>query len=96
MSEVREKEVPGIICAPLLVFPKGMIDMNLFEGFPLLTTKKMAWKSIIHELLWFLRGETNIKYLIDNNVNIWNGDAYRWYMEICNGKGSLYCQTQMD
>jgi len=58
----------------------GVIRMDLGEGFPLLTTKKMYWKGIIHELLWFLRGETNIKYLVDNNVNIWNGDAYRWYL----------------
>ena len=58
----------------------GHIEHDLKDGFPLLTTKKMYWKGIIHELLWFLRGETNIKYLIDNNVNIWNGDAYRWYI----------------
>lgn len=57
------------------------IKMDLQEGFPLLTTKKMYYKGIIHELLWFLRGETNIKYLVDNKVNIWNGDAYRWYKE---------------
>lgn len=55
------------------------ISMDLKDGFPLLTTKKMFWKGIVHELLWFLRGETNIKYLVDNKVNIWNGDAYRWY-----------------
>jgi thymidylate synthase len=59
----------------------GVIKMNLADGFPLLTTKKMAWKTIIHELLWFLRGETNIKYLVDNNVHIWDGDAYRWYQK---------------
>ena len=59
----------------------GEIKMDLREGFPLLTTKKMPWKMIVHELLWFLRGETNIKYLVDNNVNIWNGDAYRWYQK---------------
>jgi thymidylate synthase len=53
----------------------------------LLTTKKMYLKGIILELLWFLRGETNIKYLIDNDVNIWNGDAYRWYLRYCNGMG---------
>lgn len=53
---------------------------NLGEGFPLLTTKKMALKSIIYELLWFLKGDTNIQWLLQNNVNIWNGDAYRWYV----------------
>lgn len=59
------------------------IRMDLQKGFPLLTTKKMFWKGIIHELLWIMRGETNIKYLVDNDVNIWNGDAYRWYLKYC-------------
>ena len=52
-------------------------DMSL--GFPLLTTKKMAWKSIVTELLWFLRGDTNIKYLVDNGCHVWDGDAYKNY-----------------
>ena len=59
----------------------AVIQMDLQKGFPLLTTKKMYWKGVVHELLWFLRGDTNIKYLVDNNVNIWNGDAYRWYLK---------------
>jgi thymidylate synthase len=59
----------------------GIIQMDLKDGFPLLTTKQVYYKMIIHELLWFLRGETNIKYLVDNNVNIWCGDSYRWYLK---------------
>jgi thymidylate synthase len=55
------------------------IRHNMKEGFPLLTTKKMAWKSIVVELLWFLRGDTNIKYLVDNDCHIWDGDAYKNY-----------------
>jgi thymidylate synthase len=49
------------------------------EGFPLLTTKKMHWKSIVTELLWFLRGDTNIKFLLDYDCHIWDGDAYKNY-----------------
>ena len=58
------------------------IRHKMSEGFPLLTTKKMPFKSIVTELLWFLRGDTNIKYLVDNGCNIWNGDAYKNYCKI--------------
>ena len=56
------------------------IRHNMQDGFPLLTTKKMAIKSIMTELKWFLKGDTNIKYLVDNGCNIWNGDAYKNYV----------------
>tara|TARA_B100002019_G_scaffold279586_1_gene281634 strand:+ start:1949 stop:2956 length:1008 start_codon:yes stop_codon:yes gene_type:complete len=54
---------------------------NMKNGFPLLTTKKMYWKGIVTELLWFLRGDTNIKYLVDNDCHIWDGDAYKAYCQ---------------
>ncbi|MBR6720855.1 MAG: thymidylate synthase [Alistipes sp.] len=62
---------------------------NLAEGFPLLTTKRVFMKGIIHELLWFLSGDTNIKYLVDNGVHIWDSDAYRYYNELCVKHGVL-------
>lgn len=56
------------------------IRHNMSEGFPLLTTKKMPWKVMVTELIWFLRGDTNIKYLVNNGCNIWNGDAHKKYI----------------
>jgi thymidylate synthase len=57
------------------------IRHKMSEGFPLLTTKKLHWKSIVTELLWFLRGDTNIKWLLEQNNNIWTGDAYKRYWD---------------
>ena len=56
------------------------IRHKMSQGFPLLTTKKMAWKTMVTELLWFLRGDTNIKFLVDNGCHIWDGDAYKRYI----------------
>jgi len=63
----------------LSVFSR-QIRHNMSDGFPALTTKKLAFKTMVTELLWFLKGDTNIKYLVDNGCNIWNGDAYKKYV----------------
>ncbi len=60
------------------------IKHKMSQGFPLLTTKKMAWKTMVTELLWFLRGDTNIKFLVDNDCHIWDGDAYKNYVNKTN------------
>ena len=60
------------------------IRHNMKDGkFPLLTTKKMYFKGIVTELLWFLRGDTNIKFLVDNDCHIWDGDSYQAYLKEC-------------
>jgi thymidylate synthase len=59
------------------------IRHKMSEGFPLLTTKKMPFKTIVTELLWFLKGDTNIKYLVDNGCHIWDGDCYQAYLREC-------------
>ena len=66
------------------------IRHKMSEGFPLLTTKKMAWKQVVSELLWFLTGQTNIQFLLKHNNHIWDGDAYKNYKtktEILMGHG---------
>lgn len=57
------------------------LRVDLAQGFPLLTTKKVFLRGIIHELLWFVRGDTNIKYLVDNNVGIWNEWPFQNYLK---------------
>ncbi len=66
------------------------IRHKMSDGFPLLTTKKMHWNSIATELLWFLRGDTNIKFLLDYDCHIWDGDAYKNYKR----NGHLFWNTQ--
>ena len=73
---VEKKDRTGT--GTLSVFGR-QIRHSMKDGFPLLTTKKMYWKGIVTELLWFLRGDTNIKYLVDNDCHIWDGDAYKNY-----------------
>jgi len=65
---------------------------NLQEGFPLLTTKKVHLKSIIHELLWFIKGDTSLKYLVDNNVKIWNEWPYKKFTESSDYKGETIAE----
>jgi thymidylate synthase len=66
------------------------IRHRMEEGFPLLTTKKMYFKGIVTELLWFLRGDTNIKYLVDNECHIWDGDAYKNYLKWFDEQSKLF------
>ena len=73
---VEKKDRTGT--GTLSVFGR-QIRHKMSEGFPLLTTKKMAWKTMVTELLWFLRGNTNIKFLLDYDCHIWDGDAYKNY-----------------
>ena len=79
---VEKKDRTGT--GTLSVFGR-QIRHNMKDGFPLLTTKKMAIKSIMTELKWFLKGDTNIKYLVENNCKIWNGDALKRFKNNFNG-----------
>jgi thymidylate synthase len=71
-----------------------MIHHNMSEGFPLLTTKKVPFKTMATELMWFLMGDTNIKYLVDNGCHIWDGDAYKNYITRYN-KGEYVGKTKL-
>lgn len=90
VNEILEKGVEKDTRAgkTLSLFGK-QLKFNLKEGLPMLTTKKMFAKGVIHELLWFLKGDTNIKYLIDNGVHIWDDDAYRYFLEKTKGVSYL-------
>lgn len=59
---------------------------DLSQGFPLLTTKRVYWKGVLHELYWFMSGQTNIKYLVDNNVHIWDDYPYKMYAKRAKNK----------
>jgi thymidylate synthase len=72
------------------------IRHKMSEGFPLLTTKKMPFKTIATELIWFLRGDTNIKYLVENGCNIWNGDAYKNYCKYTSANSSEWNKWMRD
>jgi len=70
---------------------------DLSKGFPLLTTKKVYWKGVLHELYWFMSGNTNIKYLVDNNVHIWDAYPYKIYcgkLEKTNPKSQIPTQEE--
>lgn len=73
-----------------LEIPSYTFRHEFKDGFPAISTKKLAWKSVVTELLWFLKGDTNIKYLVDNGCNIWNKDAYNYYLKISNFKENTF------
>ena len=83
---VEKKDRTGT--GTLSVFGR-QIRHKMSEGFPLLTTKKMAWKTMVTELLWFLRGDTNIKFLLDYDCHIWDGDAFKNFMNNSEGDPDL-------
>lgn len=79
--------------------PSYTLRHDFKDGFPAITNKKLYWKGIVGELIWFLRGDNDVSYLNENGINIWNKDAYNWYLNTDNklsieefsaiGKGSV-------
>ena len=69
-----------------LEIPSYTFRHEFKDGFPAISTKKLHYKNVVTELLWFLRGDTNIKYLVNNGCNIWNKDAYNYYLKRYNSK----------
>ena len=80
-GEWKEPARPGMPRTKEVFFRTMTFDLS--EGYPCFTTKKMAFKSCITELTWFLKGDTNIKYLLENGCNIWTDDAYKYYVRQC-------------
>src|SRR5690606_6444790 len=70
--------------------PNYQFKHDFKDGFPAITTKKLYWKGVVGELLWFSKGDTNIKYLVDNGINIWNKDAYNYYKKTRNDNNVTY------
>ena len=58
------------------------LNIDLKQGFPAINLKELYWKGIVGELIWFLNGDTNIKYLVDNNIHIWDKDAYNYHCKV--------------
>jgi thymidylate synthase len=81
----RTANRPDIDCRQI-----ASVNMEVtLETFPLITTKEMYWKGIVAELIWFLRGDQNIKFLVDNDVHIWDKDAYNWYKKLCSEQDTV-------
>ena len=76
-GEWKDPARPGMPRTKEVFFRTMTFDLS--DGYPLFTTKKMAWKTCLTELTWFLKGDTNIKYLLENGCNIWTDDAYKFY-----------------
>lgn len=74
---VKKEDRTGTGTISAIVPPQMRFDLS--EGFPIVTSKKVFFKGVKYELKWFTKGDTNIKYLIDNGINIWTADAYRWF-----------------
>ena len=72
-----------------LRIPDYKIVHNFNDGFPAITTKQLYWKGVVGELLWILRGEQNIKYLVDNDINIWSKDAFNYWYKKQNNKPTM-------
>ena len=87
INEGVEKESGRANMPNTIGISKSDIQHDMSNGFPLLTTKEMFWKGAAIELMWIMKGNTNIKYLVDRGVNYWNKNAYRWYEKQANSRG---------